>query len=245
MSLPFIKMQAQGNDFVILDGLSHSLPETDEGFIRQICDRRLGIGCDQLLLLLPDDAADSRMRIFNNDGSEAENCGNGLRCVAHLLLHRLKKSEVYIALPNRQIRASRTDEGILVDMGPARILEQNESFADVEIGNLHRVFFETPEEFPTDRNVEIVTGQVANHVWIDILERGAGCTPACGSGACAAAAAIWSAEENIQPLVIEMPGGAVAVRGTLEQMRLAGTVTQVFSGNYAPRTFGHSPGVET
>lgn len=231
--LPFIKMQAQGNDFVILDGLAHTLPELDETFVRTITERRYGIGCDQLLVLKPDEKADARMLIFNNDGSEAANCGNGLRCAGDLLISKSGKNTVSIALADRIVTASATENGIAVEMGSARISGRTSAHIDIEIGNAHSVFFEAVERFPADRNIEIVTGQVADHVYLDIIERGAGRTPACGSGACAATTAIWHVEGHTRPQTIEMPGGEVLVSGTPENLILEGTVKTVFKGEYA------------
>lgn len=235
MNIPFTKMQAQGNDFVILNGLQNDLPEINEAFARQITERRYGIGCDQLLVLEKDSTADVRMRIFNNDGSEAANCGNGLRCVGVLLFSELNKPDISIALADRIVKTSPGDNSIRVEMGPAKIIEKTDAHVDVEIGNPHRVFFEATEEFPHDRNVEIVTGQVANHVYIDIIERGAGRTLACGSGACAVAAAIWHIEDHTRPQTIEMPGGEVTVSGVPENLILEGQVQHVFSGEYQLR----------
>lgn len=232
--LPFTKMQAQGNDFVILNGLNNELPELTEELVRNITERRYGIGCDQLLVLRPStnekQSADAAMQIFNNDGSEAANCGNGLRCVADLLMREMGKNEVAIALADRTVKARRTDNGIAVEMGAAVTTSQSESHVDIEIGNTHRVFFEAIESFPDDRNIEIVTGQVADHVYLDIIERGAGRTLACGSGACAATAAIWVVEGHTRPQTIEMPGGEVTVSGTPENMILEGSVETVFTG---------------
>ena len=230
--LPFTKMQAQGNDFVILNGLKDKLPELTEEFVRTITERRYGIGCDQLLVLHPSEKADATMQIFNNDGSEAGNCGNGLRCVGDLLMRQSGKKSVSVALADRTVRASRSESGIAVEMGAAVVTYQSEAHVDVEIGNLHRVFFEATEEFPEDRNIEIVTGQVDDHVYLDIIERGAGRTLACGSGACAATAAIWCVEGHSRPQTIEMPGGEVKVSGTPENMILEGAVSTLFKGNY-------------
>ena len=118
-------------------------------------------------------------------------------------------------------------------MGAAKITDQTEAHVDVDLGNKHRVFFEATEEFPTDCNIEIVTGQIADHMFIDIIERGTGHTPACGSGACATAAAIWHIEEHNRPQTIEMPGGTVTVSGSLDNMVLEGTVSQTFEGLYS------------
>lgn len=233
MNLPFTKMQAQGNDFIILNGLNCELPELSAAFIRTITERRYGIGCDQLLVLSPGSSADATMRIFNNDGSEAANCGNGLRCVSDLLISDTGKDHVLIALADRSVRAERTDNGVRVEMGAATITGQTDAHIDVEIGNPHSVFFEAVEHFPTDRNIEIVTGQVADHVYIDIIERGSGHTPACGSGACATAAAIWHAESHVRPLSIEMPGGIVTVSGCPDNLILEGAVKQTFTGMFS------------
>jgi len=229
-SLPFTKMQAQGNDFIVLNGLTTEIPTLTTEFVRRITERRYGIGCDQLLVLEKSETADAAMRIFNSDGSEAANCGNGLRCVGHLLMKQLGKEYVSIALADRNAYAETTINGICVDMGAATVTDSTESHVDINIGNKHRVFFEAIEAFPTDRNVEIVTGQIASHVYIDIIERGAGHTLACGSGACATAAAIWSTEGEVRPLTIEMPGGTVTVSGCPKNIKLEGPVSQTFEG---------------
>ena len=85
MRTPFTKMHGLGNDFIIMSSEHGPLPET--GTIRRLADRRLGIGCDQLLWLEPPTSADAdiRYRIFNQDGTEAEQCGNGARCIARFL----------------------------------------------------------------------------------------------------------------------------------------------------------------
>lgn len=232
MNIPFSKMQAQGNDFVILNGLQHKLPSLDEGRVRAITERRYGIGCDQLLVLSPSDKADAAMLIFNNDGTKAANCGNGLRCVGALLIRELAKDSVSIALADRIVHASRGENGIRVEMGAARIEGQTAAHVDVSLGNPHSVFFEATESFPEDRNIEIVTGQAADHAWIDIIERGAGRTLACGSGACATAAAIWHTEGHTRPQTIEMPGGIVTVAGSMQQLILEGPVSFVYAGEF-------------
>ena len=88
--LQFSKYQGLGNDFLILDGrsgdLAPSLSEPDAEWVRRICDRRFGVGGDGLILALPPQGSgDLRMRILNADGSEAEMCGNGIRCLARFL----------------------------------------------------------------------------------------------------------------------------------------------------------------
>jgi diaminopimelate epimerase len=91
MAVPFTKVEGLGNDFLVVDlrpgrpaaGASPS-PE-DPAIVRALCDRRFGVGGDGVLAILPSSKGDARMRVLNADGSEAEMCGNGIRCVAKLL----------------------------------------------------------------------------------------------------------------------------------------------------------------
>lgn len=89
MRIPFVKMHGLGNDFVLLDE-REGLFGLDAAQLRHLADRRYGIGCDQILSLVraSDPAAQARYRIFNADGSPAEHCGNGVRCVARYLDRR-------------------------------------------------------------------------------------------------------------------------------------------------------------
>ena len=114
MKLQFRKMHGLGNDFVILDARQSEVG-IDEARARALADRRTGIGCDQLILLEPSDAADVRMRIWNPDGSEVEACGNATRCVASLL-----GGESTIETKGGLIRSSATGDAATVDMGAPR-----------------------------------------------------------------------------------------------------------------------------
>ncbi len=78
----FTKMHGIGNDYVYVDCFAQSLPADPPALARKIADRHFGVGGDGLILICPSDKADARMRMFNADGSEAEMCGNGVRCVA-------------------------------------------------------------------------------------------------------------------------------------------------------------------
>ena len=92
MALPFTKVEGLGNDFVVVDlrpgrpaAASGGPSPEDPAVVRAICDRRFGVGGDGVLAILPSQTGDARMRVLNADGSEAEMCGNGIRCVAKLL----------------------------------------------------------------------------------------------------------------------------------------------------------------
>lgn len=95
--LTFTKMQGTGNDFVLLDALRQSVRVTP-GMARTLCDRRFGIGADQVLVLAKSTVADFKMLIYNADGSQVEMCGNGIRCLARYAYERghTKKHEMTV-----------------------------------------------------------------------------------------------------------------------------------------------------
>jgi len=78
----FTKMHGCGNDYIYVDCITNPMPHDPAGLSRAVSDRHFGIGADGLILICPSDKGDARMRMFNADGSEAEMCGNGVRCVA-------------------------------------------------------------------------------------------------------------------------------------------------------------------
>jgi diaminopimelate epimerase len=112
--LSFIKMHGLGNDFVVVDRRKGG-PALDEAAVRALCDRRTGVGCDQLVLLEPSSRADVLAAFRNADGSEAGACGNATRCVAALLGGDVVVETVAGLLPCRRV-----DGEIEVDMGPVR-----------------------------------------------------------------------------------------------------------------------------
>lgn len=83
--MQFVKMHGLGNDFIVIDEFTEPSNRDYNALAPALCDRHLGIGADGLIIVLPSDKADARMRIINADGSEAEMCGNGIRCFAKYL----------------------------------------------------------------------------------------------------------------------------------------------------------------
>ena len=125
----FVKMHGSGNDFVIIDSVSR-LPRLDERLIPSWSDRRMGIGFDQLLIIHPPriPGADFRMQIFNADGTEAEQCGNGARCVALFTLreHLTHKRKVVLEVDGGLVTTHYVDE-----KGPGAALVEAEFDAPV------------------------------------------------------------------------------------------------------------------
>ncbi len=125
MRIPFVKMHGLGNDFVVIDARDWSRPLAAEQ-IRHVAHRRTGIGCDQVLVVAERSArgaADFALRIYNSDGSEAEQCGNGVRCVA-LFLHRrglASGSQLVLDTAAGPVRCHlRGGHEVAVDMGRPR-----------------------------------------------------------------------------------------------------------------------------
>jgi diaminopimelate epimerase len=125
--MDFVKMHGLGNDFVLLDCLAGDSSRTDADWAdlaRQMCDRHFGVGADGILLVLPSETADVRMRIFNADGSEAEMCGNGVRCLARYARDRGQTTdrlrvETLAGVLELTFPGGASD--VRVDMGPPRL----------------------------------------------------------------------------------------------------------------------------
>lgn len=124
----FIKMHGLGNDFVIMNFMMGEPDRDWAAEARQICDRHFGVGADGLVLLLPSDEADFRMRIFNPDGSEAEMCGNAIRCVTRYVYERGLVSDAVVTVE--------TGAGILVpELVWGDLDDENGLLVRVDMGN--------------------------------------------------------------------------------------------------------------
>jgi diaminopimelate epimerase len=125
MTLRFTKMHGLGNDFVVIDGISQTVA-LDPEQIRRLADRHFGIGCDQVLLVEASDRpdADFRYRIFNADGGEVEQCGNGARCFARFVRDRglTDRDELRVSTAGGLLALRlRSDGRVAVDMGQPRL----------------------------------------------------------------------------------------------------------------------------
>jgi diaminopimelate epimerase len=117
--IPFTKMHGLGNDFVILDRITHPEIEMTEALARELGHRQFWVGCDQILIIERSEIEDFKYRIYNQDGSEVEMCGNGARCFLQYVRDRglTEKHEVRVEIA-KWIIILRTDgKNIMVDMG--------------------------------------------------------------------------------------------------------------------------------
>jgi len=126
MKISFTKMHGLGNDFIVINCIENDIPNKEE-FAKTYCERRFGVGADQLLLLEKSDTADFRMRVFNPDGNEVEMCGNGIRCLAKFIADNdlsAKKSfriETLAGIISPEI----VEDKIKVDMGSPILIPKN------------------------------------------------------------------------------------------------------------------------
>jgi diaminopimelate epimerase len=252
-------MHGLGNDFAIFDARETPL-EMDEGRARALADRRTGIGCDQLIVLEPSDAADVRMRIWNSDGGEVEACGNAARCVATLI-----GGDCTIETAGGLISGSADDRAATIDMGQPRFgwdeiplaypidtaampvgWEELRDPAAVNVGNPHVIFFvEDADKVPLDRlgplieqdplfpeRVNVNVASLENEaIRLRVWERGAGLTQACGTGACATAVAAIRRKLATSPAEVRLPGGTLSIEWAPGgSIRMSGPAAHAFSG---------------
>jgi len=243
MRIEFLKMQGLGNDFLVFDAAAVAAhTHFDGGTLRALADRHTGVGFDQALMLETPRDASSRVfyRVFNSDGTEVEQCGNGARCIAALLYARAPElgRDLVMGSPGGNVRAHIRDDGLVsVDMGipvfdepfafSLEVEGQDVEMSSLSMGNPHAVLRvpdvkSAPVEqfgpsigqhsrFPNRTNVGFMQVISRSHILLRVFERGAGETLACGTGACAAVAA-GRRHGLLDPEVrVDLPGGTAMV----------------------------------
>ena len=117
MRIPFVKMHGLGNDFIIFDNIDNPTIH-DTKFINKISDRRLGVGCDQVLIIKNTNMPKYfKMKIYNSDGSESGACGNGARCVADYLMKKNKLNSLTINSISNDLLCTKISNIVTVNMG--------------------------------------------------------------------------------------------------------------------------------
>ena len=252
MAVAVTKMHGARNDFVVVDRRKARIDDLS-GFARWACDRRAGVGADGLISLHASVESDVGMRIHNADGSEAEMCGNGIRCAARWLDEAGEGDRLTFetkAGPIRTVVVERRPEYLVrVAMGTPRIAPQSVSFLDdarfVDMGNPHVVLFRTHVDdvdltllatrlqgsthFPNGTNVHIAARDGEDVLRVRHWERGVGLTMACGTGAVACAVA--SIEKGLvgSPVEVFVPGGRLLVEWNGDGVAyLTGPAVRVF-----------------
>jgi diaminopimelate epimerase len=217
------KMHGARNDFIVLDARDVRVADLS-AFAQNVCDRRTGIGADGLLVIERSERAAVAMRVINADGSEAEMCGNGIRCVARYLDERGEGGELDIETVAGIIHTEVIDRGdeyrVRVRIGTPRVGVGADDELPVDVGNPHVVLFSGDvdrvdlltlgREHP-DVNVHAVQVLNVHELRVRHHERGVGITMACGTGAVASAAAAIVRGAARSPVIVHVPGGDLTI----------------------------------
>ena len=244
-SVAVTKMHGARNDFIVLDARAFRIEDLP-ALARTLCDRHAGIGADGLLVIEPADVADASMRVINADGSEAEMCGNGIRCVARFLDEAGQGGELRIQtvagiISTRVIERGET-YSVRVATSPPRIERRSGDDVFVTVGNPHVAKFRDSVDdldlasegrrmqsvIPGGINVHVVSVEGPHELRVRHYERGAGMTMACGTGAVASAVAAIDRGEASSPVLVHVPGGDLTIEWDGTDAFMTGPAVRVF-----------------
>ncbi|MDE5679841.1 MAG: diaminopimelate epimerase [Lachnospiraceae bacterium] len=275
--MKFTKMHGCGNDYIYVDGSLEKIDSADKPRLaKRLSDRHFGVGGDGVIFINPSEEADFEMEMYNADGSRAEMCGNGIRCVAKYVydkgLTKKKKITIVSAGKVKELKLAIQDKKVIfvkVNMGepefsakkiqvrsahervinePITLLGMEYRMTCVSMGNPHAVLFskdleglaieklgyalENHDLFPNRTNAEFVRVIDRSTIEMRVWERGTGETLACGTGACAAAAACMVNSLTDEQVTVKLLGGDLEIfwDRSQNQMFMTGPAEFVFEG---------------
>ncbi len=261
-----LKYHGLGNDFAIAPEGAFS-PDV----VPAVCDRHRGVGADGVIFwtVAPEGADhDATMVIYNQDGSRPEMCGNGIRCLARMLVDEalVDADAIRVKTDAGVLLCELVDGGVRVEMGPGALDAPGEPlshgddrfpYTPVDMGNPHAVVFSMPSieviddvgaranggdpRFPEGVNVEFVEVQPDGTLRVVVYERGVGRTQACGTGACAVAVAAWDVGKAPHggPTRVLLPGGPLEIRARDGEVLMTGPAARVFEATLDASLIGH------
>ncbi|MGH8114837.1 MAG: diaminopimelate epimerase, partial [Rhodanobacteraceae bacterium] len=275
MGLHFTKMHGIGNDFVVIDART-TAPSLGASHIRALANRHTGIGFDQLLVIEHprDPAHAAAYSIYNADGSPAQQCGNGARCIGAWLnrdgvlatgvqaklespagvigIYLIDARTVTVEMGEPEFDQARIpfDAPAATQTYPLDVAGERVDIATVSMGNPHAVLevdditsthvdqlgpnITSHPRFPEGVNAGFVQVLDNRNIRLRVHERGAGWTLACGSGACAAVAALHQRGRVGNEVRVELPGGSleIAWRGPGHRLWMTGPAAFAFDGEW-------------
>ncbi len=238
--IPFMKLSGAGNDFVIINNLNRVLDSTDSefmNFVTKICQRRMSVGADGVLLVEPTEDVDFRMRYFNADGGEVETCGNGARCISKFAylngivseqMRFLTNAGVYEAeIVSDNVKVRMSDPADIRINVPLRLEDSMHNVGFANSGVPHVVFFvddlEATDVFdlgqqtryhndfkPAGTNANFIRIHSQELIEIRTYERGVeNETLACGTGSIASAIVSATLGKVKSPVSVKTASGVV------------------------------------
>ncbi len=237
MTLDFAKMTGAGNDFIVIDDRHNTVGEDARELAKQLCRRRLSVGADGLILVVPSTRADFRMRYFNADGSEADMCGNGGRCVAMFAnglgiaerkmtfesrsgLHdaeivgdesvRLMMADPRALMLNVEIKLKGEQVPVhRINTGVPHVVQEVADLDDFPVVDVGQAIRHHRDFMPEGANADFVRVLDEHTIEIRTYERGVEDeTYACGTGAVAAALTMGALGKAKPPVAVRTRGGS-------------------------------------
>lgn len=269
MKLPkeivFTKMEGTGNDFIVFDNRDQKFTGSEADFFRRICQRRLAIGADGVILIEAGQIHPIRMRYFNRDGYEADMCGNGARCVAYFVrkkgmidqdrfileasdgIHTVQVSDDLVILELIQpkgyrtglgiVRESELKEGGLINTGVPHYVLFVEHVDQIDVKKIGAGYAHH-ETFPEGANIDFVQHVGKNRIRFRIYERGVEDETYSSGTGCAASALIASKHFDFHsPVEVQTRGGDLRVQFDVEwkSVFLEGPVSIVYEGTLSTK----------
>jgi diaminopimelate epimerase len=257
MKIKFQKYQGTGNDFIIINNESLNFPQKNHQLISRLCDRKLGIGSDGLILITPSESLDYEMVYFNSDGNLGSMCGNGARCSVKFAQNNnlIKNQTIFNAFDgnhsatiiDNQVFLSMKDvldiksfgKDLILNTGSPhyiQIIEELDSFDVFKQGKKIRNSSEFKKEGINVNFVKIISD---SEFYVRTFERGVeNETLSCGTGVTAVALAMYhSGKTKLKNLKINTNGGVLKVvfKSTdfgFEKIILSGNVELVYKGEF-------------
>lgn len=255
MILTFEKYQGAGNDFIIIDNRKNILNPTDRKKIKQLCDRRYGIGADGLMMLYDHMEVDFEMKYFNSDGHEGTMCGNGGRCIVMFAkklkliglntrfktndgVHTAEITDTTVRLRMKDVKTIRKfGDSYFVDTGSPHYITFRNDIDNIDVFNDGRKLRNNQQFKPNGTNVNFVKVQI-DGLSVRTYERGIeNETMSCGTGAVAAAiVSVYSGQIDSDMVQVNTRGGILNVgfrtteKDVFSNIILEGPAVFVFEG---------------
>lgn len=258
MDIPFTKGHGTGNDFIILyseDVLSINI---NQDLIKQLCNRRTGVGADGLLFLSPDDNHDFKMDYYNNDGSWETMCANGARCAILYMYSRdlinnkttfsagdgphdaemVSDNNIRLRMKSPRYKTGSIEvegfKGCHVDSGARHFAVPVEDLSKVDVYSAGRKIRFSDQFSPKGININFFTKTGSHSMSVETYEKGVEKTMlSCGSGSVAAAYHASQAFGLESPISVTVPGGKLVIEfdNDWENVWLTGLALLLFNGN--------------
>jgi diaminopimelate epimerase len=256
MIIEFYKYQGTGNDFIMIDDREKEFDLTDNDLIAALCERRMGIGADGLILLREHDTLDFEMIYFNADGKESSMCGNGGRCIiAFAQMLEMTGNETTFMAIDGEHKGRLMDDGIYLQMQDVKKIEGVGDGLVLNTGSPHYIeMVDELDYIDVDKQGRKIRNSVpfkkdginvnfvldANELQVRTYERGVEAeTLSCGTGVVATAIAMHYANCIEETLVnVKTKGGELTVsfeefNGGYRNIWLSGEASMVFAGEFA------------